>query len=242
MWVSCALRDGQTSVCYLGNSLRALRHYGSQRPFVRAAYRSAPPVRPDWLHEVKHDGWRAQLHRASSEVVIFSKNGRQISGRFAIIRDALRSVPDCIIDVEIVGCDAAGIPDFRGLMAGNSAGLCAWCFDLLSVGGREQMEQPLATLLEWHIFRRPRPAALLRRLRRFRQTCCGCAHGPRSKKRSAPYVAGPNCGWVKVKTQPWRQDAPRCSRRISPRPPCAEGSDIAPSALLSVSGYSFDKD
>jgi ATP-dependent DNA ligase len=26
-----------------------------------------------------------------------------------------------------------------------------------------------------------------------------------SKKRSAPYVAGPNCGWVKVKTQPWRQ-------------------------------------
>ena len=22
---------------------------------------------------------------------------------------------------------------------------------------------------------------------------------------SAPYVAGPNCGWVKVKTQPWRQ-------------------------------------
>jgi hypothetical protein len=26
-----------------------------------------------------------------------------------------------------------------------------------------------------------------------------------SKKRSAPYVAGTNCGWVKVKTQTWRQ-------------------------------------
>jgi ATP-dependent DNA ligase len=26
-----------------------------------------------------------------------------------------------------------------------------------------------------------------------------------SKKRSASNVAGPNYGWVKVKTQPWRQ-------------------------------------
>jgi bifunctional non-homologous end joining protein LigD len=26
-----------------------------------------------------------------------------------------------------------------------------------------------------------------------------------SKKRSAPYLAGPNCGWVEVKTQTWRQ-------------------------------------
>jgi ATP-dependent DNA ligase len=26
-----------------------------------------------------------------------------------------------------------------------------------------------------------------------------------SKKRSAHYVAGANCGWVKDKTQPWRQ-------------------------------------
>lgn len=70
---------------------------------------------------MKHDGWRAQLHR-SSDVVIFSKNGKEISGRFAIIPDALRSLPDCIIDAEIVGCDADGTPDFRGLMAGNSAG------------------------------------------------------------------------------------------------------------------------
>ena len=57
----------------------------------------------DWLHEVKHDGWRAQLHR-SSDVVIFSKNGKEISGRFRIrIPDALRSLPDCIIDAEMRG-------------------------------------------------------------------------------------------------------------------------------------------
>jgi bifunctional non-homologous end joining protein LigD len=92
---------------------------------------------------VKYDGWRAQLHRASSEVIVFSKNGKDISGRFAIIRDALRSLPDCIIDAEIVGCDADGIPDFRGLMAGNSAGLCAWCFDLLAIDGKDVRKEPL---------------------------------------------------------------------------------------------------
>jgi bifunctional non-homologous end joining protein LigD len=106
-------------------------------PIANPRLRSAPPAGPDWLHEVKHDGWRAQLHRSSSEVVIFSKNGKDISGRFATIRDALRPLPDCIIDAEIVGCDADGILDFRSLMAGNSAGLCAWCFDLLAIDGKD---------------------------------------------------------------------------------------------------------
>ena len=26
-----------------------------------------------------------------------------------------------------------------------------------------------------------------------------------SKKRSAPYAAGVNCGWIKVKTREWRE-------------------------------------
>jgi ATP-dependent DNA ligase len=51
---------------------------------------------------------------SSSNAAIFSKNGKDISGRFAIIRDALRALPPRIIDAEIVGCNADGMPDFRG--------------------------------------------------------------------------------------------------------------------------------
>ena len=182
-------------------------------PIANPRLRSAPPAGPDWLHEVKHDGWRAQLQRASSDAIIFSKNGKDISGRFNIIRDALRSLPDCIIDAEIVGCDADGIPDFRGLMAGNSAGLCAWCFDLLAIDGKDVRKEPLEQ-------RRERLLDLLsgagQDLLRFSEsfddadkllaaTARMGLEGIVSKKRSAPYVAGPNCGWVKVKTQPWRQ-------------------------------------
>ena len=96
----------------------------------------APPSGPEWLHEVKHDGWRAQLHRHDGGATILSKSGKDISGRFAVIGSALRSLPPCVIDAEIVGCDADGIPDFRSLMAGNAHGCCAWCFDLL-VGRRQ---------------------------------------------------------------------------------------------------------
>jgi bifunctional non-homologous end joining protein LigD len=146
----------------------------------------------------------------SSNAVIFSKNGKDISGRFAIIRDALRALPPCIIDAEIVGCNADGMPDFRGLMAGNSAGFCAWCFDLLAIDGKDVRKEPLEQ-------RRERLRQLLagadRDLLRNSDALddgeklldAANLEGVVSKKRSAPYLAGPNCGWVKLKTQTWRQ-------------------------------------
>jgi bifunctional non-homologous end joining protein LigD len=76
-----------------------------------------PPSGPEWLDEVKHDGWRAQLHHHDGGATILSKRGKDISGRFAAVRSALRSLPPCVIDAEIVGCDAHGVPDFRSLMA-----------------------------------------------------------------------------------------------------------------------------
>jgi hypothetical protein len=35
----------------------------------------APPVGPEWLHEVKFDGWRAQVHLRDGEMAILSKRG-----------------------------------------------------------------------------------------------------------------------------------------------------------------------
>jgi bifunctional non-homologous end joining protein LigD len=181
-------------------------------PVASPKLRPAPPAGPDWLHEVKHDGWRGQLHRSSSDAVVFSKNGKDISSRFAIVRDALRALPPCIIDAEIVGCDADGMPDFRGLMAGNSAGFCAWCFDILVIDGKDVRKEPLEE-------RRERLRQLLARADRYLLRYSDAfddgeklleaaarlnLEGIVSKKRSAPYVAGPNCGWIKVKTQTWR--------------------------------------
>ena len=35
---------------------------------------------PEWLHEVKHDGWRAQLHRTPGEAIVLSRRGKDLSG------------------------------------------------------------------------------------------------------------------------------------------------------------------
>jgi bifunctional non-homologous end joining protein LigD len=36
---------------------------------------SAPPFGPEWLHEIKHDGWGTQLHLSDGQVVIYSRKG-----------------------------------------------------------------------------------------------------------------------------------------------------------------------
>jgi len=80
-----------------------------------------PPTGDAWLHEVKFDGYRCQLHKAGEGVVIFSKNGREFTNRFPGIRDVLPSLPcnSAIIDGEVVACKKDGTPDFRALHSGN---------------------------------------------------------------------------------------------------------------------------
>ena len=48
-----------------------------------------PPTGPQWLHEVKFDGWRAQLHKAGDEVAIYTRKGHDYTKRFPAIRDSL---------------------------------------------------------------------------------------------------------------------------------------------------------
>jgi len=173
----------------------------------------SPPLGPDWLHEVKHDGWRAQLHRRGAGAVILSKSGKDISGRFAPIRAILLTLPACIIDAEVVGCDADGMPDFRSLMAGNSHGLCAWCFDLLSIGGKDVRRVPLEERrARLHQLLSGADGDLLRFSEAFDdpEKLLAAAvklglEGIVSKKRNQPYRSGKNVGWVKVKTATWRE-------------------------------------
>ena len=80
--------------------------------------KSQPPTGPQWLHEVRFDGWRAQLHKTGDEVAIFTRHGHDYTRRFPAIRDSLLSLPatSAIIDAEIVVCDSDGKPDFKALM------------------------------------------------------------------------------------------------------------------------------
>ena len=75
------------------------------------------PTGEAWLHEPKLDGWRLQAVKVASAVALYSRNGRDLTGRFAGIEDAVRKLPcrSVTLDCELILVGAEGI-DFYGLM------------------------------------------------------------------------------------------------------------------------------
>ena len=89
-----------------------------QVPFIRPmapTLAKTPPAGPEWLHEVKFDGWRAQVHIEAGAATLYSKNGADITRRFRSLRPALARVR-ALIDCVLVACDETGMPSFRSLM------------------------------------------------------------------------------------------------------------------------------
>ena len=94
---------------------------------------AAPPLGNDWLHEVKFDGFRVQVHIVGGRATMFSRNGNDLTKRFSALRPVLSEVADnnAIIDAELVSCGKDGQPDFVDLMKrAGKANLCLWAFDL----------------------------------------------------------------------------------------------------------------
>jgi bifunctional non-homologous end joining protein LigD len=51
------------------------------------------PPGDDWLHEVKFDGYRVQVHKMGREVCIFSRNGHDFTARYLPIALMLSELP-----------------------------------------------------------------------------------------------------------------------------------------------------
>ena len=63
-----------------------------------------PPIGPLWVHEIKHDGYRLQIHLRDGRVRLFTRTGVDWSDRYPwIVEDAARlPVKQAIIDAESV--------------------------------------------------------------------------------------------------------------------------------------------
>src|SRR6478752_1626648 len=46
------------------------------------------PAGPDWLHEIKHDGYRLIVQRDGERVRLFTRNGHDWTGRCPLIIEA----------------------------------------------------------------------------------------------------------------------------------------------------------
>ena len=79
--------------------------------------RSSLPGGNAWIHEVKFDGWRIQLHKQGRTVAIYTKNGHRCEHKLELIAAALTHLPvrSCVIDGELTACDEYGLPNFYAL-------------------------------------------------------------------------------------------------------------------------------
>jgi bifunctional non-homologous end joining protein LigD len=69
-----------------------------------------PPAGPNWIHEIKHDGFRIMARRGPVGVRLITRNGNDFTSRFPFIEMAIKSLPvrSCLIDGEAVVCDKIG--------------------------------------------------------------------------------------------------------------------------------------
>jgi bifunctional non-homologous end joining protein LigD len=74
----------------------------------------SPPVGPEWLHEIKHDGYR-MLAVSNGRVRLLSRRGIDWGSRFPAIVAAVEAlaVRSCTIDGEVIACRKDGLSDFE---------------------------------------------------------------------------------------------------------------------------------
>jgi bifunctional non-homologous end joining protein LigD len=65
--------------------------------------RARPPTGDAWLHEIKFDGWRIQLHKRGRDVTLYTRNGHDYTKRLPAITNAVAALPvrSAIIDGEL---------------------------------------------------------------------------------------------------------------------------------------------
>lgn len=102
---------------------------------------------PDWIYEIKWDGYRMISHVLDGEVQMYSRRGQSFLEKFAPIRAALADIPhDVVLDGEVVIVDKNGIPHFQLLQNydQNTIGeLRYYVFDMLYLNGHDITSLPL---------------------------------------------------------------------------------------------------
>lgn len=103
---------------------------------------------PDWIFELKLDGYRALALANRDHVRLVSRRGTDLSPDYPVIVDALvRMGISAVLDGEIVVVDEAGFPRFELLQSYKTAkqgNLVYYVFDILFFNGRDVRDQSLS--------------------------------------------------------------------------------------------------
>jgi bifunctional non-homologous end joining protein LigD len=107
------------------------------------------PEGPDWLHEIKYDGYRMHGRLDRGKAQLLTRTGFDWSRRYQFTIGALRSLPvkTAYLDGELCAVGPDGVPSFSRLQGamdeGRTDALVFFVFDLLYVDGASIAALPL---------------------------------------------------------------------------------------------------
>ena len=104
------------------------------------------PDGPQWLFQVKLDGYRAIAVKSSGKIDFFSRRRNSFNRQYSLVFEALADLPDnTVIDGEVVALDQSARPDFNLLQHYRAEGsrIHYFVFDLLVYGNRDLTPLPL---------------------------------------------------------------------------------------------------
>jgi bifunctional non-homologous end joining protein LigD len=115
---------------------------------MQATLTAVPFNDPDWLFEVKWDGYRVEAVVRDGRVELFTRNGRDAAAYFPglLAPPVWIEASEAIVDGEVVALDDRGRPDFGLLQErlGGRMGPLVYCvFDLLHLDGMSLLDVPL---------------------------------------------------------------------------------------------------
>jgi bifunctional non-homologous end joining protein LigD len=105
-----------------------------------------PTDDPDYIYEVKFDGYRIIAYVDTGAITLSSRGGKDYTGKYPLVAQALGKIGHrAVIDGEVVVFKEDGLPDFDALQRynGHTTPISYCVFDLLWLDGKNVMDLPL---------------------------------------------------------------------------------------------------
>jgi len=170
-----------------------------------------PPSGANWIHEIKHDGYRLMARRDSVGIRLITRRGNDWSERFPLVVQAVNHVKvrSCLIDGELVCCDERGLATFQLLRHRRSeAQAFLYAFDLLELNGTDLRREPIEVRKATLASVLAKAGAGVRFCEHldfddgetvFQHACAMGLEGVVSKRKDSPYRSGRSKDWLKMK-------------------------------------------
>jgi bifunctional non-homologous end joining protein LigD len=186
-----------------------------------AQTRDKPFTDPNWLFEIKYDGYRLLASREGTQPLLLSRQGHDLTATFPEIAKALKIFPyeSFILDGEVVVHDDKGLPSFQRLQkrgrltkrleiarAAVEYPAILYIFDLLAIEGYDLRGLPLRTRKEylWRIAPEAGPLRYADHIEEIGEAFYEQAEqmgleGIVAKRGDSKYVGGRTDDWIKLR-------------------------------------------